>query len=139
MKSLTHHQETKSRHSTNRFCEEKWQKGVSFRDNIKKYALLPVGGEEFQMLLNRYEFPKKVEICEKNGFNKKPICYQGTYNIVTRGMETKLLPILRANGISFNAFGYVAQSDESEGFVWHVTHNIFSRSPSRCGFLDWKS
>ncbi|KAI0140214.1 putative oxidoreductase [Pestalotiopsis sp. NC0098] len=44
-----------------------------------------------------------LQLCEKNGW-KKPTCYQGQYNLVTRGMETKLLPILRAHVISYNAF-----------------------------------
>lgn len=47
-----------------------------------------------------------LQLCEKNGW-KKPTCYQGQYNLVTRGMETKLLPILRAHKISYNAFMYV--------------------------------
>lgn len=46
-----------------------------------------------------------LQLCEKNVW-KKPTCYQGQYNLVTRGMETKLLPILRARNISYNAFMY---------------------------------
>lgn len=41
--------------------------------------------------------------CEEKNL-KKPSCYQGDYNLVTRGMETKLLPILRSHGITYNAF-----------------------------------
>ena len=44
-----------------------------------------------------------LRLCEKKGL-RKPSCYQGDYNLVTRGMETKLLPILRAHGMTFNAF-----------------------------------
>jgi hypothetical protein len=44
-----------------------------------------------------------LRICDEKGL-QKPSCYQGDYNLVTRGMETKLLPILRAHGMSFNAF-----------------------------------
>ena len=47
-----------------------------------------------------------LKLCEKNGW-RKPTCYQGSYNILTRGMEAELLPLLRANGMSFNAFQYV--------------------------------
>ena len=46
-----------------------------------------------------------LRICEDKGL-QKPSCYQGDYNLITRGMETKLLPILRAHGIVFNAFRY---------------------------------
>ncbi|KAL1979198.1 hypothetical protein VTN96DRAFT_6520 [Rasamsonia emersonii] len=46
---------------------------------------------------------KMLHLCEQHGW-QKPSCYQGDYNLVTRGMETKLLPILRAHGMSFNAF-----------------------------------
>lgn len=49
---------------------------------------------------------KILNICEAKGW-QKPSCYQGNYNMVTRGMETKLLPILRANDISYNGFQYV--------------------------------
>ncbi|EED14542.1 oxidoreductase, putative [Talaromyces stipitatus ATCC 10500] len=44
-----------------------------------------------------------LDLCENRGW-QKPICYQGNYNLITRGMETRLLPILRARGISYNAF-----------------------------------
>lgn len=47
-----------------------------------------------------------LDLCEKGGW-QKPICYQGNYNLITRGMETRLLPILQASGISYNAFQYV--------------------------------
>ncbi|MCJ1270486.1 hypothetical protein MMC22_010383 [Lobaria immixta] len=46
---------------------------------------------------------KMLHLCEEKGL-QKPSCYQGDYNMVTRGMETKLLPILRAYGITYNAF-----------------------------------
>ena len=46
---------------------------------------------------------KMLHICNEKGL-QKPSCYQGDYSIVTRGMENKLLPILRANGMNFNAF-----------------------------------
>ncbi|KAL8897888.1 MAG: hypothetical protein Q9207_006976 [Kuettlingeria erythrocarpa] len=44
-----------------------------------------------------------LHTCEDMGL-RKPSCYQGDYNFITRGMETKLLPILRAHNIAFNAF-----------------------------------
>ena len=47
-----------------------------------------------------------LRLCEGKGL-QKPSCYQGDYNVVTRGMETKLLPILRAHGMTFNAFRWV--------------------------------
>lgn len=46
---------------------------------------------------------KMLQLCEQNGW-EKPSCYQGPYNLVTRGMEKELLPLLRAHGIAFNAF-----------------------------------
>jgi diketogulonate reductase-like aldo/keto reductase len=46
-----------------------------------------------------------LELCEQNGW-QKPSCYQGAYNLVTRGMEEELLPTLRLHGITFNAFQY---------------------------------
>ena len=47
-----------------------------------------------------------LHLCEEKGL-QKPGCYQGDYNIVTRGMEEKLLPILRSHGMTYNAFRYV--------------------------------
>ncbi|KAF2246251.1 putative oxidoreductase [Trematosphaeria pertusa] len=46
---------------------------------------------------------KILQLCEQNGW-QKPSCYQGPYNVITRGMKTKLLPILRAHGMAFNSF-----------------------------------
>ncbi|KAI0147074.1 putative oxidoreductase [Xylariaceae sp. FL1272] len=48
-----------------------------------------------------------LEICEKNGW-QKPSCYQGVYNLVSRGMEAKLLPVLRKHGMAFNCFQALA-------------------------------
>ncbi|KAI1367953.1 putative oxidoreductase [Xylaria arbuscula] len=48
-----------------------------------------------------------LQLCETNGW-EKPSCYQGPYNLVTRGMEKELLPLLRANDIAFNAFQSLA-------------------------------
>lgn len=42
-------------------------------------------------------------ICEEKGL-RKPSCYQGDYNLITRGMETSLIPLLRAHGMTYNAF-----------------------------------
>ncbi|KAI0521214.1 putative oxidoreductase [Xylaria bambusicola] len=50
---------------------------------------------------------KMLQLCEQNGW-EKPSCYQGPYNLVTRGMEKELLPLLRAHGIAFNAFQSLA-------------------------------
>lgn len=45
---------------------------------------------------------KIIDLCEQKGW-VKPKWYQGTYNMLTRGMETRVLPILRAHGMSFLA------------------------------------
>lgn len=45
---------------------------------------------------------KIVDLCEQKGW-VKPTWYQGTYNLLTRGMETRVLPILRAHGMAFLA------------------------------------
>ncbi|KAI1809187.1 putative oxidoreductase [Poronia punctata] len=44
-----------------------------------------------------------LQLCEQNGW-EKPSCYQGPYNLVTRGMEKELLPLLREHNMVFNAF-----------------------------------
>lgn len=47
-----------------------------------------------------------LKLCDEKGW-QKPSSYQGDYNLVTRAMETKLLPILRAHNMTFVAFRYV--------------------------------
>ncbi|KAI0897283.1 putative oxidoreductase [Annulohypoxylon nitens] len=48
-----------------------------------------------------------VALCDEHGW-RKPSCYQAEYSIVSRGVETKLLPLLRAHGIRLNAFRFIA-------------------------------
>ncbi|KAI1212748.1 putative oxidoreductase [Annulohypoxylon truncatum] len=48
-----------------------------------------------------------VALCDEHGW-RKPSCYQAEYSIVSRGVETKLLPLLRAHGIRLNAFRSIA-------------------------------
>ena len=49
---------------------------------------------------------KVLDLCEQNGW-QKPSSYQGRYNLISRGPETKLLPILRRHNISFIAYQLV--------------------------------
>lgn len=44
-------------------------------------------------------------ICDEEKLHK-PVCYQGEYNIMTKGAEVELLPLLREHGVVFNAFRY---------------------------------
>ncbi|KAK7957775.1 hypothetical protein PG988_012623 [Apiospora saccharicola] len=50
---------------------------------------------------------KMLQLCDQHGWTK-PVCYQGPYNLVTRGMEEKLLPLLRAHNMGFNGFQSLA-------------------------------
>lgn len=43
-----------------------------------------------------------IDLCERKGW-EKPTWYQGAYSLLTRGMEKRVLPILRAHGMSFLA------------------------------------
>lgn len=43
-----------------------------------------------------------IDLCEQKGWAKPRWC-QGTYNMLTRGADTRVLPILRAQGMSFLA------------------------------------
>lgn len=45
---------------------------------------------------------KIIDLCEGKGW-VKPRWYQGTYNMLTRGAEARVLPVLRAHGMSFLA------------------------------------
>lgn len=44
-----------------------------------------------------------LQLCEQKGW-EKPSCYQGPYNLITRGMENELLPLLREHNMVFKAF-----------------------------------
>ncbi|GAP91837.2 putative aldo keto protein [Rosellinia necatrix] len=57
-----------------------------------------------------------LQLCEQNGW-PKPRYYQGTYNVISRAMETKLMPILRAHGMNFVAFWAVAAGFLTGKFV----------------------
>ncbi|KAI0874033.1 putative oxidoreductase [Hypoxylon argillaceum] len=57
-----------------------------------------------------------LRLCEQNGW-PKPSYYQGTYNVISRGMETKLWPILQAHNIKFVAFWALAAGFLSGKFV----------------------
>ncbi|KAI8711628.1 Aldo-ket-red domain-containing protein [Fusarium sp. LHS14.1] len=65
---------------------------------IKHWGLSNYKAEEVQAI---------VKICEERGF-VKPTVYQGQYNLIVRGGEKELFPILRKNGISFYAYSPAA-------------------------------
>ena len=48
-----------------------------------------------------------IEICTKNGYIK-PSVYQGQYNLLFRGIEEDLFPLLRKHGLSFVAYSPLA-------------------------------
>ena len=57
-----------------------------------------------------------LRVCEGKNL-QKPSCYQGDYNLITKGMETELLPLLRSNGMTFNAFRTLAAGFLTGRFV----------------------
>ncbi|KAI1276425.1 putative oxidoreductase [Xylaria sp. FL0933] len=57
-----------------------------------------------------------LRLCEQNGW-PKPSYYQGTYNVISRAMETKLWPTLRAHNIRFVAYWAVAAGFLTGNFV----------------------
>ncbi|KAF2448661.1 aflatoxin B1 aldehyde reductase-like protein [Karstenula rhodostoma CBS 690.94] len=57
-----------------------------------------------------------LRICDENGW-QKPRYYQGSYSLITRGMETKLLPILRSAGMHFNGYQPLAAGFLTGKFV----------------------
>ncbi|KUI53260.1 Aflatoxin B1 aldehyde reductase member 2 [Cytospora mali] len=50
---------------------------------------------------------KVLALCRKNGW-EKPRYHQGAYSLITKGVESELLPILRAHNISFVGFQLLA-------------------------------
>ena len=48
-----------------------------------------------------------LSVAEKEGF-VKPSVYQGQYNLLCRGYETTLLPVLRKHNIHFTGFSPLA-------------------------------
>ncbi|KAI1345459.1 putative oxidoreductase [Xylaria sp. FL0043] len=57
-----------------------------------------------------------LHLCEQNRW-PKPSYYQGTYNVISRSMETKLWPILQAHNIRFVAYWAVAAGFLTGNFV----------------------
>ncbi|TGO75368.1 hypothetical protein BELL_0217g00040 [Botrytis elliptica] len=72
-------------------------------NHFKKGSFKRLGVSNFPLTLLQ-EF---IQVCEENCF-VKPSVYQGDYNLITRGMEKELLPILRAHSMSFFAFRALA-------------------------------
>lgn len=70
-----------------------------------------------------------LRLCEEHSL-QKPCCYQGEYNVMTRGMETKLLPLLRAHGMTYNAFRYVFS-------VSLLTRLCISAKSEIKAYLEW--
>ncbi|KAL8783870.1 MAG: hypothetical protein Q9195_009262 [Heterodermia aff. obscurata] len=71
-----------------------------------------------------------LRICEERGL-RKPSCFQGEYNVITRGMETRLMPILSAHGMRYNAF--------STRLVSHILVELTRlMRPLAAGFLTGK-
>lgn len=44
-----------------------------------------------------------IEIADKNGY-VKPTVYQGHYNLICRGPESKLMPLLKKHNIKYYAY-----------------------------------
>ncbi|KAI8946932.1 putative oxidoreductase [Xylaria longipes] len=57
-----------------------------------------------------------LRLCEENGW-PKPTWYQGAYNVISRGMETKLLPILRKHNMKFVAYWALASGFLTGNFI----------------------
>ncbi|RSL96764.1 hypothetical protein CEP52_011296 [Fusarium oligoseptatum] len=65
---------------------------------IKHWGLSNYTADEVQTI---------VKICEECGF-VKPTVYQGQYNLIVRGGEKELFPLLRKEGIAFYAYSPAA-------------------------------
>jgi len=48
-----------------------------------------------------------LKVADVNGY-VKPTIYQGQYNLLCRGLERNILPLLRKHGIAFSAFSPLA-------------------------------
>ncbi|KAI0805155.1 NADP-dependent oxidoreductase domain-containing protein [Xylaria sp. FL0064] len=59
---------------------------------------------------------KVLHLCEQNRW-PKPSYYQGTYNVISRAMETKLWPILQTHNIRFVAYWAAAAGFLTGNFV----------------------
>jgi len=69
-----------------------------------------------------------IKIAEEKGY-VKPTVYQGQYNLVVRGGEEQLFPLLKKHGISFYAFspiagGFLVDSSKPENAVGRFDPNV---------------
>jgi aflatoxin B1 aldehyde reductase len=55
------------------------------------------------------EVQRIFEICENKAFSK-PSVYQGHYNVLTRGAEEKLIPLLREHNVAYHIYRYAPES-----------------------------
>ncbi|KAM0424373.1 hypothetical protein ACHAPT_010521 [Fusarium lateritium] len=65
---------------------------------IRHWGLSNYAADEVQTIVN---------VCEERGF-VKPAVYQGQYNLIVRGGEKDLFPVLRKEGIAFYAYSPAA-------------------------------
>ena len=49
------------------------------------------------------EVQQILEICDAKGYSK-PSVYQGHYNVITRGAEEKLIPLLHKHNVAFQVY-----------------------------------
>jgi len=81
------------------------EQAAAFNDLYKEGKFQKLGVSNFEIdLLTEF-----LRVCDEKGF-VKPTVYQGDYNLITRGMEKSLLPLLKKHGISFYGFRPLAAS-----------------------------
>lgn len=75
----------------------------AFNDQYQKGRLTHLGVSNFQPSMVQ----EWLDIAEKEGY-LKPTVYQGHYNLLVRNYEDTLFPLLRRNGMVFNAYSPLA-------------------------------
>lgn len=74
-----------------------------YRQRSLSHSLLQLGVSNFSSSMVK----EWLSVAEKEGL-VRPSVYQGQYNLLCRGYEEELFPLLRKHNISFNAFSPLA-------------------------------
>ncbi|TGO51920.1 hypothetical protein BOTNAR_0340g00040 [Botryotinia narcissicola] len=112
------------------------EQAAALNDHFEKGSFKRLGVSNFAPKL----FQEFIQVCEENGF-VKPSVYQGDYNLITRGMEKELLPILRVQSMSFFAFRALAagfltgnfSAGKSDGTRFSDDHPLGKAFQNLCG------
>ncbi|KAF3765239.1 aflatoxin B1 aldehyde reductase-like protein [Cryphonectria parasitica EP155] len=85
-------------------------RGTPFAETLEALDKLHKAGKFVRLGISNFTSFEVAEICMTCKYNGwvKPSVYQGMYNVLTRGIETELIPVCRRHGISIVVYNPIA-------------------------------